>query len=234
MEKLSIRECLPLIQAIHNGVLTVGLWESLNMFGQADSQPQNKCARSIFCHYSAGSDFQASILKATPKLPNSVIQILIASYCNSVLDYALADIEKTISETEDDHASQEEGLADLLKKYAQCSISEICLGCFEREMELLLSQAQAEKATVVELKQTGDSFLELSFKGETSCHVKRPTHSLVYSTMEKKLSTAGKNNSVIQIGETEYQIKKLNLAAYSIFADNIEVIKVVFTGIIYL
>ena len=154
MANLLIQECLPLIQAMHKGVLSVGLWESLEAFGQADSKPQNRCAQSIFCNYYGGSDFQKAILNATPKLPFSFIQILIAGYRNSMLDYSLADIEKAIYKTRD-QSILEEDLGYILEKYEKCKTTEICPGCLGREIELLIAQAQAEKATTVELAHAG-------------------------------------------------------------------------------
>ena len=230
MANLLIHECLPLIQAMQKGVLTVGLWDSLKAYGQADSQKPNRASQSIYCNYYGGADFQESILKATPELPQSISSILIASYQNSFLDYALEDIEKAICETTDPEI-QKECLARLLVKYEQCTTSEICSGCLDREFSLLLSQAEAQKASTVELTQIGDSFLEVNFIGETSISFKRPTHSLVYSTMLQKLSESNNNDGVMRIGEKQYQIKKCNLASFTISINNKEVLQVVFRGI---
>jgi hypothetical protein len=230
MENLTFQECLPLVQAMRNGVLTIGLWESLDAYGQADSQKPNRASESIFHKYTDGADFQESILKSTPELPQSISQILIAGYRKSILDYALEDIEKALSEI-DDPVILEEKLTGLLDKYEQCRISGICSGCLEREFQLLLTQAQKQNATTVELIQNGDSFLEQNFIGRTSNCIKRPTHSLVYRTLQHKFEDLSDRDGSLQIGELEYEIKKKSLAGYSILKDNQEVLHVMFLGI---
>ncbi|PIE53456.1 hypothetical protein CSA37_01410 [Candidatus Fermentibacteria bacterium] len=230
MENLTFQDSLPLIKAMRNGVLNEGLWESLKAYGQADSQKPNKASESIFCIYTAGADFQESISKCKPSLPQSISQILIAGYRNSMLDFALEDIEKTISET-DDSVVLNEKLTGLIEKYEKCIVSGICSGCLEREFHLLLAQAQKLNATTVELTQNGDSFLEQNFIGSSSIHLKRPTHSLVYRTLQHKLEDLSYRDEILKIGDIEYEIKKKSLAAYLIFKGNQEVLHVKFLGV---
>ena len=229
MENLTFQESLPLIQAMRNGVLNVGLWESLEAYGQADSQKPNRASESIFGMYTAGADFQESISKSKPSLPQSISRILVAGYRNSMLDFALEDIEKTISET-DDPVVLNEKLTGLIEKYENCRVSGICSGCLEREFYLLLNQAQKHNATIVELTQNGDSFLEQNFIGRSSIHLTRPTHSLVYRTLHHTLEDLSDRDESLQIGDIEYEIKKKSLAGYSIFKDNQEVLYVMFLG----
>jgi len=230
MENLTFQDSLPLIQAMRNGVLNVGLWESLEAYGQADSQKANRASESILGMYTAGADFQESISKSKPSLPQSISRILVAGYRNSMLDFALEDIEITLSET-DDPVVLNEKLTGLIEKYEKCRVSGICSGCLEREFHLLLNQAQKQNATTVELTQNGESFLDQTFIGRSTINLKRPTHSLVYRTLQNKLEDLSYRDESLKIGDIEYEIKKKSLAGYSIIKDNQEVLHVKFMGI---
>ena len=231
MENLSYRECLPLIHIMHKGVLTIGFQKSLAEFGQADSQPQNQCARSIVLNLTEGKDFQTSISEANPQIPSILSQIITAGYLNSRLDYALGDIEDALVKNQNTEILEED-LRAISERYNQCSTSEICQGCLEREINQLISQAHAKKATTVELKQLGESFLEQKFIGPNIVHLQSPTHSLVYRTLLQKLTDTCNNDERLEIEKEMYQVKKTNLASYLISIDNKEVLQVVFKGII--
>lgn len=111
-------------------------------------------------------------------------RIIIASYQNSVMDYALEDTYHVLIDT-DQLQNVDEELISFAEKYERMSTSVICKGCFEREFLKLISQAKTENATAVELEQVGESFLYKYFKSTTVIQVIEPTHSLVYKTFWK-------------------------------------------------
>ena len=99
-------------------------------------------------------------------------------------------------------------------------------------MRNLFSQAHARKATTVELRQLGESFLEHKFICETNVQLRRPTHSLVYRTILQKLTDSCNNGEHLEIDKNMYQVIKTNLASYLISLDNKEVLQVAFRGMI--
>jgi hypothetical protein len=231
MKNLSFEECIPLIQALRSGVMTTGLQQSLEAFGEADSQQENLCARSISRNFIRGNDFQTSFRNANPKLPYPLTEIIIAGYLRSVLDHTLEDISTTLVDSQI-HSSAGERLVTLVEKYNQYPTSLICNVCFERDFRKLLVRAETEGAFEVMLEQEGESFLHQKFSSSKLIHVIEPSHSLVYKTLLQKLESACQSDGRLNTEYESYQIKKSNLASYSISIDNKEVLRVVFAGII--
>ncbi len=230
METLSFEESIPLISALYDGVMTAGIQESLDVFGEAGSRPENRCAGSIAQNLLAGNDFQTSFLNADPLLPDPLNGIIISGYLNSVLDHALEDISDALAAPKQD-AVINDRLLSLADKYNQCSTSEICQGCFERELRGLLSQARALSARIVELEQNGESFLNQYFIAAEMAEFVRPSHSLVYRTFQSKFEAACEGDGILRAEHQAYHVTKTDLASYSIWLDNEEVLQVVFKGI---
>jgi hypothetical protein len=230
MEALSFEESIPLISALYDGVMTAGIQESLDVFGEAGSRPENRCAGSIAQNLLAGNDFQTSFLHADPLLPDPLSGIIIAGYLNSVLDHALEDISDALASPEH-HACIYERLLSLEEKYNRCSASEICQVCFERELRDLLSQARALSARIAQLEQIGESFLNQYFIATELAKFVRPSHSLVYRTFQSKFEAVCEGDGILRVEHQAYHVEKTDLATYSIWLDNEEVLQVVFKGI---
>lgn len=229
MKALSYKESIPLIHALKNGVITIGLQKALETFGEAGSNSENLCARSIYKSIFNGNDLQTSFQNANPRLPDTLTRIIIASYLNSVMDYALEDIYHILADTRQVQNVDEE-LISLAEKYEQMSTSKICKGCFEREFLKLISRAKTENATVVELEQVGESFLYKYFISTEVIQVKEPTHSLVYKSILQNLDSACKSDGVLKTESRTYQIEKGKLASFLVTENNIDVIRIVFKG----
>ena len=229
MKALSYKESIPLIHALRNGAITTGLLNALEIFGEADSKPQNLCARSIFQNLSDGVDYQTSFLDADPVLPDPQNRIIVAGYQNSVIDYALDEVYNVLVDS-NGHDNIFGKLLLLAEKYERKSSSIICQGCFEREFSKLLSRAKTEKANIVELEQIGESFLCQYYKSTKIIQIKEPTHSLVYKTLLQKLVSACDNNGILRTENLAYQIKQTKLASFMISLDNKDILKICFKG----
>ena len=189
MKELSYTECIPLIEALNNGVSTIGIVKPMLELGNADANPVNSCAKSIYNNLSEGKDLQSSFRNAIPRLPDELIRILEGSILNSVIDYALDDILYTLISQEPTE-NIFDSLILLAQKYESISASLICNGCFERAFNKLLARAQTENASEVVLEQEGESFLHQFFTSTKLIHIIEPTHSLVYKTFWEKLHSA--------------------------------------------
>lgn len=229
MNTISYDESIPLILALKNGVVTIGILNALEKFSDTDSKPQNICARSILQNLVRGNDYQTSFRDANPSLPERLNRVIIAGYQNSVIDYSLEDIYNVLIDS-DGLANLDEKLSSIAEKYERKSSSIICQGCFERELSKLLSRAKNEKANVVELEQIGESFLCQYYRSDKIIQIKEPTHSLVYKTLLHKFDSACNNDGVLKMENQTYQIKKSKLASFMINIDSKEVLQIVFKG----
>lgn len=229
MKALSYKESTPLIHALKNGVITTGIQQALEAFGKVDSNPENLCARSINKNILEGSDLQTSFQNATPQLPDTLTRIIIASYQNSVMDYALEDTYHALADTHQLQSVDEE-LISLAEKYEQMSTSKICKGCFEREFLKLISRAKIENASTIELEQIGESFLHKYFISTEVIQAIEPTHSLVYRTIWQNLDSACKADGVLETEFQTYQIEKGKLASFLVTENNNNVLRIVFKG----
>lgn len=228
MKTLSFKQSTPLMLALKIGIVTIGIQKALQEFGEADSKPENLCAKSIFDKLSSDLDYQRSFYEAEPALPKVLTKIISAGYKNSVLDYALDDIYNVLFYSE----TITESLIELSKKYEQFSSKEICGVCFQREFLELLNRAKAEKAYTVTLEQIGDSFLNMYFKSSKTVLIKKATHSLVYKTLFQQLeSSCNCNyNSTIKAGKLLYKVKQNTLVSFSLSLEDKAVLKIVFKG----
>lgn len=229
MKALSYKESIPLIHALKNGVITTGLQKALETFGEAGSNSENLCARSIYKSIFEGNDLQTSFQNANPRLPDTLTKIIISSYLNSVMDYALEDTYHALADTRQLHNVEKE-LVLIAEKYEQMSTLTICKGCFEREFLKLISKAKAENATVVELEQVGESFLYKYFLSTEVIQVKQLTHSLVYKSIWQNLDSACKSDGILKTESRTYIIEKGKLASFLVTENNNDVLRIVFKG----
>ena len=229
MKALSYKESIHLIHALKYGVITTGLLKALETFGEAGSNSENLCAKSIYKSIFEGNDLQTSFQNANPRLPDTLTKIIIASYLNSVMDYALEDTYHILADTRQLKYIDEE-LISLAEKYEQMSPSIICKGCFEREFLKLISKAKTENATVVELEQVGESFLYKYFVSTEVIQVKQLTHSLVYKSIWQNLDSACKSDGVLKTKSRTYKIEKGKLASFLVTENNNDVLRIVFKG----
>lgn len=229
MKVLSYKESIPLIHALKNGVITTGLLKALEKFGEAGSNSEHLCARSIYKSIFEGNDLQTSFQNAYPRLPDTLTKIIIASYLNSVMDYALENTYHILADTRQLQNVDEE-LISLSEKYEQMSSSIICGGCFEREFSNLISKAKTENATVVELEQVGESFLYKYFVSSEVTQVKQLTHSLIYKSIWQNLDSACKSDGILKTEFRNYKIEKGKLASFLVTDSNNDVFRIVFKG----
>ena len=229
MKALSYKESIPLVHALKTGVITTGLVKALETFGEAGSNSEHLCARSIYKSIFEGNDLQTSFQNAYPRLPDTLTKIIIASYLNSVMDYAFEDTYNILADTRLLRNVDEE-LISLAEKYEQMRPAIICNGCFEREFLQLISKAKTENATVVELEQVGESFLYKYFLSSEVIQVKQLTHSLVYKSIWQNLDSACKNNGVLKTEFRDYKIEKGKLASFLVTDNNSDVLRIVFRG----
>ena len=229
MKALSYKESTPLIHALKNGVITTGIQQALEAFGKVDSNPENLCARSINKSILEGSDLQTSFQNANPQLPDTLTRIIIASYQNSVMDYALEDTYHALADTHQLQSVDEE-LISIAEKYERMLTSKICQGCFEREFLKLISRAKTENASTIELEQVGESFLYKYFISTEVIQVKEPTHSLVYKSIWQNLDSTCNGDGVLETESRTYQIEKEKLASFLVTENNNDVLRIVFKG----
>lgn len=228
MKELSFQDCIPLIEALQNGVRTIGILKAVNEFGYLDSKEAvNLCAKSISKNMLDGMDIQTSIRNAIPQLPNILIRILESSTLNSTLDYALDDVLLALR----DHQPTQEIINNLIllaQKYEGMSASQICTGCFEQDFNKLLARAKTENASEVILEQDGESFLHQKFISAKLIHIIEPTHSLVYKTFWEKLHSACKDDGHLAISERVFRVTQKNLTSFLLTANNEDILKIVF------
>ncbi len=229
MIELTYMESIPLIHVLKTGVITTGLQKALETFGAAGCKSENLCARSIYNSILKGNDLQTSFKNATPRLPDILTTIIIASYLNSVMDYALEDIYHALADTHQLQSVDEE-LISIAEKYERMRTSKICQGCFEREFLKLISRAKNENASTIELEQVGESFLYKYFISTEVIQVKERTHSLVYKTIWQNLDSACKADGVLETEFQTYQIEKGKLASFLVTENNNDVLRIVFKG----
>ena len=218
-----------MILALKNGVVTIGILNALEAFSDADSKPQNLCARSIVQNLREGNDYQTSFRVANPALPELLNRVIVAGYLNSVIDYSLEDIYNVLI---DSHGLDkvDEKLVSLAEKYERMSTSIICQGCFEREFLKLISRAKTENARTIELEQIGESFLYKHFISTEVIQIKEATHSLVYKSIWQNLDSACKGDGVLETESRTYQIEKGKLASFLVTENNNDVLRIVFKG----
>ena len=229
MKTLSYKESIPLIHALKNGVITTGIQQALEAFGKADSNSENLCARSINKNIFEGNDLQTSFQNANPQLPDTLTRIIIASYLNSVMDFALEDIYRALANTRQ-LQNIDDKLISIAEKYERMSTSIICQGCFEREFLKLISRAKTENARTIELEQIGESFLYKHFISTEVIQIKEATHSLVYKTLWQNLDSACKGDGALDTESRTYHIEKGRLASFLVTENNNDVIRIVFKG----
>lgn len=227
MSELSYLECIPMIEALHKGVSTIGIIRALVQFGRSDSNPANQSAVSIVKCITEGMDLQTAFQSAFPQLPSPISRILKSSILNSVFDYALDD---TLQELQSSKPTMDifERLSSLALKYENKSISIICNGCFERDFRRLLARAETEDATEVLLEQEGESFLHQKFLSTKLIHVIEPSNSLVYKTFLRKLNSACEDGGDLKISEQEFQISRKNPSSFQLTVNGKAILKIVF------
>ncbi|MCK5034327.1 MAG: hypothetical protein KAS73_00415 [Candidatus Sabulitectum sp.] len=227
MRTLSYLECIPLIEALQEGVCSTGITRALIQFGRSDSNPVNQSANSIFQWLTKGMDLQTSFQKALPKLPDPITRILTSSILNSVLDHALDD---TLQELQSPGSSEEilKNLNALAFKYESMSNTMICNGCFERDLKKLLARAETEDATEVLLEQEGESFLHQRFISGKLIHIIEPSHSLVYKTLLERLDSACRNDGDLRLSEQVIQVSSEKSFSFDLARNGKDILRIVF------
>ena len=227
MKELSCQDCIPLIEALQNGVRTIGILKAVKEFGDLDSNPVNLCAKSISENMLDGKDIQRSIRDAIPRLPNILIRILESSVLNSVIDYALDEALLVLRDLRPTQ-TESENLVLLAQKYESMSASQICTGCFERDFNKLLARAKTENASEVLLEQDAESFLHQKFLSAKLIHIIEPTHSLVYKTFWERLHSACNNGGKLEISNRAFKVTQESLTSFLLTANDEDVLKIVF------
>ncbi len=227
MRTLSYLECIPLIEALQEGVYSTGITRALIQFGRSGSDPVNQSANSIFQWLAKGMDMQTSFLNASPKLPAPVTRILTSSILNDVLDHALGD---TLQELQSPESSEEifKNLNALAFQYESMSNTIICNGCFERDFNKLLARAETEEATEVLLEQEGESFLHQKFISSKLIHIIEPSHSLVYKTLLERLDSACRNDGDLRLAEQVIQVSSEKPFSFDLARNGKTILRIVF------
>lgn len=220
MNRLSINDCKSFFNHFHQGLLDTGLIKPLQSF-----QSENPELKSAICSWekslTEGLSFRGSLEAMSPRFPSCVEELLALASERSVLDRAVADLLTAYSQSTTE-VNLLESITRLVNTYSSSPTGGIiCDGCFEKDFLKIMDRASLEQANEVILEQEGESFFHQKYIGIKLIHVIEPCHSMVFNSIQKKLSNAvstrilhldgvDRSYSVKQICNDQYEIKGNN------------------------
>lgn len=228
MSRLNIKECNHFISYFCSKIENEGLMKILNDYIQISESNINIALKSLYDNLSKNLSFENSIREMEIKFPLCLEEVLISSIENSVLDYALKDLDSILKNNYQELESLEH-ISRLVDKYTNNLKTDIiCEDCLLNELEKILKRAEIEKAYEIRLQQDGEKYFIQNYIGIKSVKYIEPSHSKIYKTLLMKFDEVSKNITFLSLFSKNISIIKIKEMKFTLSYDN-NLISIIFT-----
>ncbi|MFN4152134.1 MAG: hypothetical protein ACK4IX_14430, partial [Candidatus Sericytochromatia bacterium] len=219
VNRLNIEECKEFISYFLSKIETEGLMRILKDYIQISERKITIAIKSLYDNLSKNISFQNSIREMAIKFPLCLEDILINSIENSVLDYALKDLNNILENNYSESDSLED-ISRLVDKYANNLKTDIiCEDCLLNELEKILKRAEIEKAYEIRLEQDNEKYFIQNYIGIKSVKYTEPSHSKTYKTLLMKFNKLSKNIDSLLLFRKNIYIRKIEEMKFTLSYD---------------
>ncbi|MBI4727674.1 hypothetical protein HY768_10740 [candidate division TA06 bacterium] len=210
MQKLDNNQTADFIAFTLSKIETTGFVSPLKEYAQTNSENvSGRAVDSLYQNLCQGMCFRDAFLAMQIRFPALVEEILVTAIEQSILDYALAEMDK-IFKTSDSDSERLTALHCLRDKYNSSSKTEtICHGCLIREFENILKRVETENACEIIFEQDGEKYFKQTYIGPKVVKYTEPCHSKTYKTLLAHLKEISGQSKPIDLNGKKYTAKKI-------------------------
>jgi hypothetical protein len=205
-----------------SNVTATGFVSPLKDYAQANSgSASGRAVDSLYQNLCQGMCFRDAFAGMIIRFPVLVEDILVTSIEQSILDNALAEMDKIFkTSVSDDETSN--GLHCLIDNYNKRSKTEtICHGCLIREFENILKRVATESACEIIFEQDGEKYFKQTYIGPNIVRYIAPYHSKIYKTLLVYLKEMSSQANSIDLNGKRYSVQKIDETTFTLLKEQV-------------
>lgn len=222
MEILDHKHTADFISFALSKIETAGFVSPLKEYAQTNSNNvSGRAINSLYQNLCQGLCFRDAFTGMKIRFPVLVEDILVTSIEQSVLDYALAEMDKIFkTSVSDDEISN--SLRCLIDDYNKRSKTEtICHGCLIREFENILKREATESACEIIFEQDGEKHFKQTYIGPNIVRYIAPYHSKIYKTLLSYLNEISGQANTIDLNGKRYTVQKIEENTFTLLGEHV-------------
>jgi len=222
MEILDHKHTADFISFALSKIETAGFVSPLKEYAQANrGNASDRAVDSLYQNLCQGMCFRDAFATMKIRFPVLVEDILVTSIEQSILDYALAEMDK-IFKTSDSDYEISNSLHCLIDNYNKRSKTEtICHGCLIREFENILKRAATESACEIIFEQDGEKYFKQTYIGPNIVRYIAPYHSKIYKTLLAYLKEIPSQANSIDLNGKRHTVQKIEENTFTLLGEQV-------------